>query len=197
MANLTRPTTTGRTDDWGALMAAAQRGDAAAYRRLLHGLTPLVRSWLRRRGLDHWTCEDLAQDVLMTVHRVRHTYDPARPFAPWLAAIVRRRMIDRLRRDAGARSREVYDPLLIAGIPAEETADALEARDAAALLHDALASLPACQREALSLTKVQELSVAEAASRTGRTPGALRVSAHRALRALQARFAGLAAAAPA
>ena len=42
--------------------------------------------------------EDAVQDVLMTVHSIRQTYDPNRPFGPWLVTIAHRRVVDRLRR---------------------------------------------------------------------------------------------------
>ena len=65
----------------------------------------------------------------------------------------------------------------------------MEAEEAAIALRDAIATLPPRQREALELTKLQEMSVADAATRSGQTQGALKVNVHRALRALQLRFA--------
>lgn len=169
-------------------MAAAQDGDAAAYGRLLRSVAPVVRALGRRRGLEPTTCEDLAQDVLMTVHRVRHTYDPARPFGPWLIAIAQRRLIDRLRSDTRRRRYETHDPDAVETFAAPAAKDGLEADEASAWLREAIAALPVKQREALELTKLREMSVAEAAARTGQTPGALKVNVHRALRALQARL---------
>lgn len=169
-------------------MAAAQDGDAAAYVRLLQSVAPVVRALGRRRGLDSGACEDLAQDVLLTVHRIRHTYDPARPFGPWLIAIAQRRLIDRLRRDTRRGRYEAHDPEAVETFAAAPAKDMLEAEEAAAWLRDAIATLPPRQREALELTKLQEMSVADAAARTGQTPGALKVNVHRALRALQARL---------
>ena len=49
------------------------------------------------------------QDILLTLHRVRHTYEPARPFTPWLATIASRRSIDALRRRARTEKIEVFD----------------------------------------------------------------------------------------
>lgn len=169
-------------------MAAAQDGDAAAYVRLLRSVAPVVRALGRRRGLDDTASEDLAQDVLMTVHRIRHTYDPARPFGPWLIAIAQRRLIDRLRRDGRRRRHETHDPEAVETFAAPAAKDMIEADEAALLLREAIAALPARQREALELTKLQEMSVSDAAARSGQTPGALKVNVHRAIRALQARM---------
>src|SRR5262245_57557210 len=87
-----------RDREWSALMAAAQGGDRAAYERLLREILPFLRALAARQHRRPDRIEDVVQEALLTVHRVRHTYDPTRPFAPWLAAIARRRSIDALRR---------------------------------------------------------------------------------------------------
>src|SRR5271169_1367483 len=82
---------------WGGLMAQAQSGDAPSYRRLLIEVTPYLRAIGRRYHRDMRDVEDSVQDILLTLHTIRHTYDPDRPFKPWLVAIARRRIADRLR----------------------------------------------------------------------------------------------------
>ena len=95
-----------QTDQWGAWMAAAQNGQGGPYRRLLGE----IRLWLLRyfaRRLPPGQVEDAVQDTLIAIHEKRHTYDPARPFRPWLAAVARYKWIDRLR----AMGREAGDEL--------------------------------------------------------------------------------------
>src|SRR5579871_2899818 len=91
------------------LMRAAQAGDTDAYGELLNAITPLLRRLVRRRrtflGADE--VEDLVQDILLSVHSVRATYDSARPFTPWLLTIARNRLADSARRFARTSSREV------------------------------------------------------------------------------------------
>src|ERR671919_2815924 len=82
---------------WSALMARAQEGDRCAYRRLLEEITPYLRSLAAKHRALSGETEDTVQDILLTLHAVRHTYDPRRPFGPWLLAIARRRIADRLR----------------------------------------------------------------------------------------------------
>src|SRR5262245_53920017 len=90
-------------------MASAQRGDSRAYEELLRLLTKETRGFVGRRvGWADWA-EDVAQEVLLTVHRARHTYDPARPFAPWFYAIVSSRLVDALRARKRLGMREVLD----------------------------------------------------------------------------------------
>ncbi|MCJ2134708.1 sigma-70 family RNA polymerase sigma factor [Methylobacterium sp. J-026] len=173
-------------DELSALMAAAQGGDTAAYRALLKACLPVVSAIARAQGVRGEAVDDVVQDALMTVHRARASYDPGRPFMPWLRAITQRRAIDRLRR-AGRRPREVNDPLSYEAEvdPGPPPGQGLEARDRAAALARAVAALPEGQRQAVEHLGLRELSLDEAAALTGRTKGALKVNLHRALKALR------------
>lgn len=92
--------------DWSILMARAQAGDGGAYRRLLTEVMPFLRSLAVRQHREPSDQEDAVQDILLTIHTIRHTYDPTRPFGPWLVAIAKRRLVDRLRRQGRRRLRE-------------------------------------------------------------------------------------------
>jgi RNA polymerase sigma-70 factor (ECF subfamily) len=175
-----------RDAGWAALMAAAQAGDAKAYATLLREATPRIRALCRARLRNAADVEDAVQDTLLTLHRLRHTYDPARPFGPWLNAIATRRAIDRLRRHGRTRGRESdLDDLPESAAAVRPEAEArLAARD----LRDAVAGLPESQRTALRLAKLEDLSLAEASARSGLSVGALKVATHRALRTLRKRF---------
>ena len=85
-------------------MARAQEGDAAAYRRVLAAIAPYLRALAARYHREPQDVEDSVQDILLTIHMIRHTYDPKRPFKPWLVAIGRRRIFDRLRGQGRMRS---------------------------------------------------------------------------------------------
>jgi RNA polymerase sigma factor (sigma-70 family) len=181
------------SDDWlGPLMRAAQAGDAAAYLELLRALTPRIRRIIARQrafaGAED--VEDLVQDVLLSLHAVRATYDPARPFMPWFLAIVRNRLADGARRYARTTAREerfedgdvtFAEPLTN---PSLDTSDRVEA------LHHAIRALPAGQRQAIELLKLQERSLKEAAAASGASVGALKVATHRAMVALRKALRG-------
>lgn len=79
-----------------ALMAAAQRGDEAAYRTLLQALAVALRRFFRR-WLGEAAAEDLVQETLVALHQRRRTYDPRRPFADWLFAIARYKLLNHLK----------------------------------------------------------------------------------------------------
>jgi RNA polymerase sigma-70 factor (ECF subfamily) len=120
---------------------------------------------------------------------VRDTYDPARPFRPWLAAITERRALDRGRRRGRSTLREVELDAAMEIAATDRGADAeLDSRRAATELRRAVEELPQSQRTALGLTKIEDLSLAEASGRSGMSVGSLKVATHRALRSLRRRF---------
>jgi RNA polymerase sigma-70 factor (ECF subfamily) len=172
---------------WSAWMAAGQDGDAAAYARLLHDILPFLRVLVRRRCRDPDRSEDIVQDVLLTLHRVRHTYEPSRPFMPWLAAICDRRAIDALRRGGRLAAHETHDERAFETFADPAANKDVDARDAAEALAALIAELPPAQREALDLLKVKEMSLAEASQVSGQSIGALKVGVHRAIKALRLR----------
>ncbi len=170
--------------DWSILMARAQGGDRAAYRRLLEEITPYLRALATQRHCHPNDAEDAVQDVLLTVHAVRHTYDPARPFGPWLVAIANRRIIDRLRRQWRTRSRETALKAEHETFPAPQANIPEEMSDRRAL-QEAVESLPAGQRQAILLVKFKEMSLKEAAAASGMSVASLKVATHRALKNLR------------
>jgi RNA polymerase sigma-70 factor (ECF subfamily) len=165
-------------------MARAQGGDQAAYRQLLTEVTPYVRSIAARYHRAREDVEDAVQDALLSVHAIRHTYDPTRPFGPWLATIADRRALDRLRRRLRSAGRETAlgpEHETFATVPANNASAGLEAEE----LAQAMAQLPPGQRQALELLKLKELSLKEASAATGLSITALKVATHRALKSLR------------
>jgi len=167
------------TTQLGAWMAAAQRGDQEAYRELLEAVQPMVLGYVRRRIASEPAAEDVAQDVLLTMHRARHTYDPRRPFEPWLFAIARSRLIDHLRRRRRVSAIEVLTETL------PEVPAAVATGTAGESAFEILERLPATQREAFAMLKLEGLTTEEAARRAGVSVSALKVRAHRAYKALR------------
>jgi RNA polymerase sigma-70 factor (ECF subfamily) len=170
--------------NWSILMAHAQAGDAGAYRRLLAEISPYLRRLAARRHRDPADVEDTVQDILLTIHAIRYTYDPTRPFGPWLVTIAQRRIIDRLRRRGRLQSREAPLTAEHETLPAEQTNIVDEMSDRREL-HEAVERLPASQREAIRLLKLKEMTLKEAAEATGMSITALKVATHRALNSLR------------
>jgi len=167
-------------------MRLAVAGDAAAYHRLLRAVTPVLRAAARRglarAGQPVDQSEDIVQEILLAVHLKRHTWDVSAPFAPWLFAIARNKLIDALRR----RGRRVFVNIddfaeTIAGEPAAETAPASE-------VAAELQSLPARQRDVVRSIAVESASIQETARKFAMSEGAVRVALHRGLASLTARL---------
>ena len=170
---------------WAQLMRSAQGGDTRCYDQLLRAVTPFIRSLSRRYCRNPDLAEDVVQDVLLTVHRIRHTWDPRRPFSPWLASIAARRGIDRIRRDSRIARFEVSDEAALETFAAPATNHDSGALHAVEAIEPLLAALPERQRLALEAVKIRGLSVAQAASESGQTVAALKVNVHRAVKALR------------
>jgi RNA polymerase sigma-70 factor (ECF subfamily) len=177
----------GQRISWSDLMARAQAGDAVAYRRLLEAMTPFLRGLALRRLNDRSDAEDAVQEILLTVHSIRHTYDPKRPFGPWLVAIANRRIVDRFRKRERGRRYETAMP------EDDETFDAPAANLSETALdnravREAVRRLAPAQREAVRLIKLEEMSLKEASVASGMSIAALKVACHRGLKALRRRF---------
>lgn len=171
-------------------MAAAQAGDGAAYQALLRDCIPVIKSVARRRGVAADRVDDVVQDVLLTIHRARQTYDPSRSFTAWLYVIADRRAIDVIRRIRRQDLREVHAPHAFEG-HADQTADpaqGLVRADTTSTVTRVIAGLPARQREAVEHLVLAGRSLADAATLTRRTTGSLKVNLHRALKALRDRI---------
>ena len=158
-------------------MLAALMGDAAAYRMLLAGLTRHLRGYYARR-LDNGAAEDAVQETLIAIHNKRATYDATQPFTAWVYGIARYKLIDEYRRH----KRRATVPLDEASdlFGHDDAEEALAKRDVTKLL----AKLPAAKRKLVEDIKLDGVSIAEAAARTGLSESAVKVAVHRAVKSL-------------
>ena len=172
-----------------AIMAAAQAGDAKAYRRLLDRLSvhlkPHIRRQLVRMGSNGATeLDDILQETLFAVHSRLHTYDPAYPVAAWVNAIARYKLVDHFRAVGDSRRKVPIETVTtLQTQPEAHQADAV--RDVSRLL----ATLPANLRRPIEEVKLRGLSIAEAAHAVGMSQSAIKIGIHRGMKRLIARFA--------
>ena len=175
-----------REDEWTGLMLSAISGDSIAYQRLLGAIAPVLRASARRglarAGQPIDQAEDIVQDILLAVHLKRHTWNVDAPFAPWLFAIARNKLIDALRR----RGRRVFVNIddFAETIPGEAAEETVPAREIVAHLE----ALPARQRDVLRSIAVDSASIKVTAAKLSMSEGAVRVALHRALANLTARL---------
>lgn len=158
-------------------MLAGLAGDAAAYRRLLAALTGHLRAYYTRR-VGPSAAEDLVQETLIAMHTRRATYDPSQPFTAWVYGIARYKLIDEYRRERRRAAVPLDEaPELFAH---DEAAAATAKRDVEKLL----AKLPEAKRKLIQATRIDGQSVADTAIAAGLSESAVKVTVHRALKAL-------------
>lgn len=170
---------------WSAWMVAAQEGDERQYRQLLDELSSVIHRYLISRLGYREFIEDCVQEILLAIHYARRTYQPGRPFRPWLFAIVRNKSIDMLRK------RKSYEKMLLSqadpllaegGGVASNSSHAVDASLTQGRLIDALAP---SYREAIVLTKLIGFSNAEAAKQLSISEAAVKVRVHRGMAKLK------------
>ncbi len=161
-------------------MVCAQNGDERSYEKLLQELSTAVTRYLRRRLGSQDFIEDCVQDILLAIHNARHTYQPARPFRPWLFAIVRNRSVDYFRKQKSAQ--KLADEL---ETTQEEDFSVEENYTRSALQRQLMEQLPASSRQAIMLTKYYGYSNSEAAKKRSISESAVKVRVHRGLNQLK------------
>lgn len=175
-----------REEQWAQWLRLGLDGDQAAYERFLAAIAPYLRAMARRRaresGLPAGDAEDIVQETLIAIHLKRGTWDPQRPLGPWIATIVRNKMIDALRR----RGRRVTVPIedVIETLEAPAAAETLGERD----LERLLAGLKQQQVAVVRSISLGGMSVRETALKLSMTETAVRVTLHRALKKLAALY---------
>lgn len=170
-----------------SLMQAAQAGDMRAYEGLLRVITPKLRQLVRGRRpfFSAEEIEDLVQDILLSIHAVRATFDPKRALMPWVSTIAHSRIIDGARRYYRGKSHEIqmdeYPVTFTDGSANTEIEGYGDSEELAKAIND----LPAGQRQAIEMLKLREMSLKEAARASGSSETALKVSVHRAIASLR------------
>ncbi|MBY3223275.1 sigma-70 family RNA polymerase sigma factor [Rhizobium laguerreae] len=174
-----------REKEWASWLRSAIAGDSHAYHKFLTALTPHLRVMARKRcdqfGAPASEAEDVVQEVLLTIHLKRGTWDPSRPLGPWLSAIVRNKVVDSLRR-RGSQSVPLED--VVATLKADERIAASDRID----IEQILGKLKDPQRTIVQSISIEGSSVRETADRLEMTEVAVRVSLHRALKGLAALY---------
>jgi RNA polymerase sigma-70 factor (ECF subfamily) len=168
------------------MLLRALDGDQVAYRNFLAALGSLLKGYVRRHlarmNRPESDIEDIVQEALLAIHGRRHTYDRSVPVTAWAHAIARYKLIDFLR---SSESRIQDLPLdEIEELAGEDGTRAQTVFD----VRKAISCLPERLRTSTELTKIEGLTTAEAAAKTGISEAAIKVNVHRALKAMQRIF---------
>ena len=164
-------------------LLAGLAGDAVAYAGFLNQLSPILRRVIGRK-IPMADAEDVLQEVLISIHKARHTYDGERPLMPWVLAIAGFRMTDYLRKtysDMRHQRLDIadYENVLEA---VTETASHSESID------EMLEGVAGRERKILSLMHVEGYTASEVGTRLGMKESAVKVAAHRAIKKIRERL---------
>ena len=168
--------------DLEALMRRSLAGDQRAYAELLRATARLLRPFLARRLAFGSEVDDVLQEILISIHKARHTYDGKRPYKPWFYAIARFRLSDYLRRQYGDQLRHAVDIAELENIlPADVTESAISYES----ISGEVRRRPERQAAILQLMHQDGYTAKEAAQKLGMTESAVKVAAHRAYKVLR------------
>lgn len=186
----TEPGEETQSDRWKRLMLAAQEGRQREYAIFLREAATFIRVIARRHHRNSGLVEDVVQETLTSIHRMRHTYEPGRPVEPWVAAIAKARSIDALRRHTRISKREAGEDAEVLSRHPDRGTSTENRLVSETVIADAMASLTDAQREAVRLLKIEELSLSEASSVSGLSVQALKSALHRAMQNLRTSLTG-------
>lgn len=177
-------TSLNQADQWQEWVIAAQGGDKRAYAQLLTALTPYIKNVIINSLSNQDAAEDIAQEVLISIHKSLSSYSPERPFKPWLMAIINFRRTDYLRkhyaqrRDKTTTTDENYE---FEAANVTNPTNAGELKD----IEAALAKLPKQQQRIFRMIKIEGYTAQEVANEMDMNESAVKVSAHRTMKKLQ------------
>jgi len=168
--------------DLETLMRQSLEGDKRAYAELLRETARLLRPFLAKRFSFESEVDDLLQEILISIHKARHTYDGNRPYNPWAYAIAKFRLQDYLRMHYADQLRHAVDiSELENNLHEDVTESAISYESISGEVH----KLPEKQAAILQLMHQDGYTAKEVAEKLGMTESAVKVSAHRAYKVLR------------
>lgn len=173
---------TDRNDNFEMLMRQALAGEQQAYAALLQKTTRLLRPFLAKRLSFSSDVDDLMQEILISIHKARHTYDGNRPYKPWVFAIATFRLQDYLRTHYADQLRHAVDfDELVETLPEHVTESEMSYES----ISGEVQKLPEKQATILQLMHQDGYTAKEVAEKMGMNESAVKVAAHRAYKELR------------
>lgn len=181
MAERFNPSRSQVEENLKALFVLSQDGNQEAYGSFLALSSALIKKYLSHLGGKYETqqnLEDLLQEILLSIHQKKHTFQLDKPILPWLYAVARYRFIDFYRaKKRGPQMSEFKDEL------------ATEISENFSLdLEEIFAILTPKQREMVTMVKLDGSTYSEAASALGMSVPSVKVGVHRVLKSLKDRI---------
>ena len=171
-----------KTENLEALMKLSLDGDQRAYALLLQETARLLRPSLARRLNVASEVDDLLQEILISIHKARHTYDGERPYQPWAYAIAKFRLQDHLRAHYADHLRHAVELSEVENdLPAPVTKSDISYES----ISGEIEKLPPKQATILQMMHQEGYTAKEVAEKIGMKESAVKVAAHRAYKILR------------
>lgn len=169
-----------RSDD--DLVAAAKGGDPEAWRELYRAHAGRLLLWLETRasGLEDSADDLAAESWLVAAQKIADFHGTSSEFAGWLFGIARNHAANARRRTGRRQAASAAMPAGDHVVPGPESTFA-----GIEWVREALAALPARERDVVTCLEVLELDVAATAEALGISAVAVRVARHRGLKKLR------------
>lgn len=160
------------------LFIKANHGDNKAYKTFLENIEKMAYQYTQGRISEKSHHQDIVQEILLSIHQSRHTYDPSKPINPWIYAIFHYRTADHLRKTYKNKEdstdeetfKEIKD-----GFNVTKNTESNE------LINKALATLSKKQKEMVILSKIEGFTSAEIALKMNMNINTVKVTIHRSL----------------
>ncbi len=162
------------------LFRAGIAGNTALYNQFLQQISGILRRVLAKR-LSSNDIEDVVQEILISIHKARHTYDGQRPLMPWVMAIASFRINDYLRK--------VYkhgqNTVNVENIAETLADDVTESYGDTESIDELLKDVPARQKRILTMMYVEGHTAKETGKQLEMNESAIKVAAHRAIKKIR------------
>lgn len=161
-------------------LLAGLAGDGAAYADFLSQLSPILRRIIGKK-IPFSDVEDVLQEVLISIHKARHTYDGKRPLMPWLMAITSFRVTDYLRKCYSDMRNHCVDIADYENVLEAVTKTPGETES----INKMLDGVAERERKILSLMHMEGYTVKQVGIKLGMKESAVKVAAHRAIKKIR------------
>ncbi len=171
-----------KAENLEALMKLSLDGDQRAYARLLQETARFLRPFLARRVNVGSEVDDLLQEILISIHKARHTYDGERPYQPWAYAIAKFRLQDHLRAHYADHLRHAVE---LSEVENNLQAPVTKSDISYESISGEIEKLPSRQAAILQMMHQEGYTAKEVAEKIGMKESAVKVAAHRAYKILR------------
>lgn len=165
------------------LMSKSLAGDQESYKNLLLQISKILQVIVSKR-ISSADVEDVVQEILISVHKARHTYNCDRPFIPWLMAIANFRITDYLRKHYSQMHHKTSNIEEFFDILTDVTNEPSNSE----LVDELLAELDEKQRKILTMMHIEGYTAKEVGKEIGMNDSAVKVAAHRAIKKIKQKF---------